>query len=734
MASPAYQAELEAASRIPVDLVKLTVTGTIAGSSVFRFSNNQGPVLSRLLGVDVFPLLLRSAGRPARIQPDQGITERENISLQFRDDEDFPDYDPAVFTVFSGGSFFKRLVVSQPDYRGSRIEVFRGFFTPGFTEVDFEQTFKGRVEDIDFNADQSVIIKAKDLFTFNDREIPGEVSDANVLDGAIGKTTTAIDVLDGDELTDPDTLPSKDFFPVVFQLNGTENFIAKSIVGDTINVQENQLDRSEAFDNGAWTKGGTASVTPNQNVGPFGGDLIADTLNLPAAGDAVEQSVGIANANLDFVFSVWLRALIPGTIDLEIEDPGVPESTTLSVIVTNLWQRFEVVHSFSAGGTGTVESRIIRTLVGDIGTVQAFGAQLEQASARGFYVGTTNTGGDDAGRGAFGTATANHANGSPFREVVIYRNHLDEGGAHPVVIVRDLVNRIEIAPSDVNQESFDSAFEFIETSQFRRGLSGSLPDSTILSPKNALIHSREVRQQSLIDLWLSEEGLVNIRLSFRPPSPGQAVAGISDEQNVVFRSSSVKGNGESRATRIVIHYNRILGLDGDRPSHFSNHQITVDLAVEAVPGAKFKPLFSLWIFRASEAVGSAGRILQRFKRGARIGTWDLELKDDLQVRTGELILVDSNDILRQGGTAAVRGTTTWTVTQKSSLPRRANIKVRALELPARRVAFISPAATPVGTFPDDYDLATAAERIYGFWGTAVANLVGTAQEDGYFIL
>ncbi len=198
MASPAYQAALESAARIPVDLVKMTVGGTVAGSSVFRFSDHQGPVLSRLLGVDVLPLLIRATGRPSKLQPDKGITERENITLQFRDDEDAEDFDPAVFTVITGGSFFKRLVVSQPDYRGSLIEVFRGFFEPGFTEVDFEQTFKGRIEDIDFNTDQSVLVKAKDLFTFNDREIPGEVSDANVLNGMLSKTDTAIVVTDGD--------------------------------------------------------------------------------------------------------------------------------------------------------------------------------------------------------------------------------------------------------------------------------------------------------------------------------------------------------------------------------------------------------------------------------------------------------------------------------------------------------------------------------------------------------
>lgn len=750
MSPPTYDSEIAGFVREPSLLVKIDVTATAtsppSSTFTFLFSLKEARPINLLLGKDVRPYLLMSRGRPTKISSERALTERSSITLTFADDENPPNFDSAFFTVNKGLSFWKRLTIAQPNLIGSPVEVLRGFNVSGFPESEFKTIFKGRLDDIDFQANGNVSITAKDKLTFVDRQVPSEISDSNVTTISAASDTT-FSVSDGKEITDPASLDSRDYYPITLRIDpdaAAEDIIIKGISTNTITVQDNFVDKSEDFSTSPWANIATATVSTDKEIGPFGGPVSADTLNLPAVDDAVTQITSASASAEAFVFSVWLRksrAVATSTgLTLQLTD-GTTTATKTITSVTSSWRRFEVSGTF----TGTLTVKIIRA-TGQDNEVVAFGGALGKSGSswtdedgntnvREFYVGTSGNDGADAGRGAFGSTAASHS-AIEFKEVIIYRTHLANDGIHPIVILRDLVNRGGLLNSEVDLTTFDREFEFQESIQFRR--SGT---TTISRSRNLLKHVKEVREQAIVDLWISEEGKVKVKFSWRINIPGTKSLTITDDQNIIFQSSSYRGNSESRITRVFVYFNLNSGAEGNKPQDFANVVVSLDPTAETVAGPKAKVIFSFWIFRSTEASSAGGRLVSRFKRGARIAKWEFDLKEDRQFFTGDFILLDSRDIPGAPSDTAVRSKTTWQVTQKDPKHREGTIKIEALEGRGLRYAIISPAVigkndpfTGVpGVFPLDFDDATEDDRQYGFIGDA-DNKVGDNKEEGYVIL
>lgn len=721
MATAAYTAQIESFSRKPVYLVKLTVQGDIAGSTTFYFSNKDAPALSLQVNQDVRPYLLNYRGRPTRIVSDSGLTERARLTASMQDDPEAPAFDASVFSITTGGSFFQRLILTQPDYRGSVIEVLRGFVAPGFVENDFQTIFKGRLEDIDFGNSQTVNLVGKDDLALSDRQVPSEISDDNTATTTGGNPET-IAVIKGSEITPPSAFGTKDYFPLTIRLDHTstkEDVIIKTISTNTLTVQDNYLNKSEAFDDAAWTMTG-GSVNANAIVGPFGGSDIADEINVPSTGNNIAQTTALAANGISAVFSVWIKGKTEGdTTTLKIEDAGDGSdvgNNSNQVTLTDGWARYQVASNgnFAAGG-GNVKASIRKDVAGDTTSIYVYGAQVEVGAARSFYVGTDGNHGISAGRQAFGSSAEPPGAGIAFKEVVCYRQHLViDVGINPVVIIRDLVNRGGLTDSQVDQDSFDGEFDFVVGTQLRRGLHAA-GDTTIVKPRSLGQHIKEVRQQSLLDLWMTEFGKAKVVFNYKINNPLLGGLSISDEDNIVKNSSSYKGNVSSRVTRMFVYYD-YLGGEDNKPESYANVQVTVDLAIEDASGQKAKLIFSKWIFRNSEAIALTGRTLVRFSRGARIANWTLDLKDDLSVDTGDFIFLDSEDIQGSAGATAERGLTQFQVMQKKDERKKGVIVIEALESKGRKIGLIA----PVG-FPDYID-ATALQRQYGFIGDVNNNL------------
>lgn len=750
MPTAAYTAQLEAFSKIPTLLVKLTIEGDLSGSptQVFRFSPKEGKALSLQLTEDVRPYLLGDIrGRPTRIRPDASITERHSVTLRMIDDPNAPAFDSTVFSITTGGSFFRRLKVAAVSIVGSKIEILRGFVASPFPESDFETIFKGRVEDINFAKDQTVQIVAKDLLVFIDKRVPSQISDGNLVNGAVATSDTTITIDNGDEITDPDTLPSKDFFPIVIRLEpgsvSEEDIIIGSRSGNVLNVQQNLFDRSEEFDDTTWDTSGSASVVANQTIGPLGGDFTADTLKFPAVSDSIRNfQPFIAPASKTFTFSIWLKSTSgSGTITISLANSSEAEINEILVSVTDKWKRFSVTFTFSAGATGSgTRGRIIRKTSGELTEVFAWGAQMEEAPSRGFYAATTFLSSiSDAGRGAFGTSKITHPDNSEIREVAPYRNQLNESGVNPIIIARDFVNRATVALADIDLDSFEKEFDFSERPEFRRGRSAGNPDTTIDKPTNLLRLIKEVREQALFDVFVNDSGKIAIRYSWRSNLADETSFQADDETNIMEDSFEIKNNSDSRFTRIYVYFKLKVDTDGefrsgDRPDDFEKVEAFVNFAVEKVAGARVKPIFSKWIFRAEEAITAASRFLSRFERGARILRFDVDVKDDSDIILGQILQVNSDDLLIVGSGSADRGDVNFQVTQKVDKRNQGIVSIECMEHRSLRFGLISPAGFP------DYDAATGfihlghADRLHGFIGRASDNKVGTALDEGYVIL
>jgi len=739
--------------REPILLVKITVDSPKNPGTdvVFRFSQRLAEPLTIQLGSDVRPYLQTARGRATRISSERALTERARITLMFFDDENAPDFDSAEFNVTTGLSFWGRLVTAQPNLIGSPIEILRGFIDSTFVEASFQTIFKGRFEDIDFQSDGRVRIIAKDNLTLVDRQVPSEISDTNTIASTFGVGATTFTVDDKDETTDPDSIPSKDYFPLTIRLDpdtgSEEDVLVKQRSASTFTIQDNFADDSENFDpnTSAWTQGGTATATVNTDVGPFGGPATADTINFPANLDQVAQLTAASASAESFVFSVWLKKhrsiTTTGDVQIQITDG----TTTASVNVTpkSSWRRFEVTTTL----TGTLTVTIRRASGSQDDKVVAYGAQLSKSgnswtdedgntNVRTFYVATSGNAGAAAGRAAYGTTDVSHTGPFNFREIIIYRRQLTNDGVNPTVVMRDLVNRGEVANTDIDLPVFDREFEFVESQRVKR-----FSDTTIDRPRNLLQHVQELTDQLLLDVWIGENGKVRVKYSWRINIPDATIKTFTDADNIIVKTASYRGNSESRITRVFVYYNLKTGEDGDKPEDFSNVEVIVDLAAESIAGPRSKSIFSKYIFRSIEAQGTAGRLVSRFKRGARIAKWSVDIKDDPDFFTGDFLFLDSRDIPVISGSSAVRGVSKWQVTQKDPKHREGRINVEALEARGLRYAIISPSPTgkndpfsgDAGTFATSFLTATDAEKQFGFIGDA-NNKVGSPAEDGYFIL
>ncbi len=799
-----------------VIVVSLTVTGDIAGSQQFLFSKKLLVPVNLALNADVKPYLLDFSSRPTRIEQDKALTQRSRYTLLLADDDDAPDFDTAVFTTFKTFSFWRRLVVAQPDYIGSAVEVRRGRLVNGIVAGGFaamRTIFKGRLESIDFNDDGTVNLVAKDQLALQDRLTPSKLSNTNVITTAIIASSSTISIAKPDEVTDPDGLDSRDLFPVVIRLQpesievllATASYTASSreltqagafanytfrrddkiflshgsitdalfsiqgklndntivmaeevnagnltnvasipfedviitqrLLAGSLEVEQNQLDESNNFADSDWSKT-NVTVDSKVAVGPFGA-VRADQLNFPSIADFIEQNSGESGA-VDFTSAVWLKRRPDATADETITiDQRLFNDTEIQssqVTLTKDWQRLRVTRTI-VNAAQTVKFRITRA-AGDAIACLAFGAGMYKGeTVAGFYAATSSSPPTfTAGRGAFGTTASAHAVNTPISEVLVYRQHETDDGVHPIVIIRDLLNRGGILSADVDQTTFDREFDFIQSSQLRKA--GLL---AISEPARLSEHIGAVRTQAQIDLWVSETGKVSVRLSFRQNIPGQTIKDLSHENNVIFRALSIDNNAESRITRIFVFFDPLVARPEENGGLFNSVQIAVDLGVEALSGEKSRRIFGDWIFRDAEAVALAGRVLGRFKRGARIIKTKLDLADEPDFDVGDVLSINTPDVLKAGAAGIVeRFGSKWQCTQRTHLTTDGQVRLEALEFSGRKYAIISP-NEDLETAPDpfpNHPNASDAELEYGFIGDS-NNLVTPASGlkiDGYYIL
>ena len=142
----------------------------------------------------------------------------------------------------------------------------------------------------------------------------------------------------------------------------------------------NLLTYSEQIDNAAWSKSGGTTVTPNSTSDPNGG-ATADTVAFATTGEYAFNQYSTPSALQNYVFSIWLRAASPTTVNVVLQQSGGAQSSTTASVDTT-WQRVQVSYTTDGAPTFLRASLFPNA---NTPTFYAWGAQLNVGTLQPYY-------------------------------------------------------------------------------------------------------------------------------------------------------------------------------------------------------------------------------------------------------------------------------------------------------------------------------------------------------------
>jgi hypothetical protein len=252
---------------------------------------------------------------PTEIKDSLPVLGRVKIKLLDEPDTDV-GIDPYVTERSSTqGTFFKKLLARNPNYKGRTLEVFEGFL--GIPESEFQKRFSGKLDNISFGKQGEVIIDGIDFIGDLKRiKIPPKFdirvgneistastfinfngSDADEVQGTTGRT---VYIRIGDEII---SFPSSDY-----------STLSKIAVGIT-RAEEKTFVATH-------TTGDEISLVPHYNGNPW--DVMLELLKNDPTAD--KPGAGISTVNIDETeFNTWrdwtgvtTEVIVDGFIDEEI--------------------------------------------------------------------------------------------------------------------------------------------------------------------------------------------------------------------------------------------------------------------------------------------------------------------------------------------------------------------------------------------------------------------------------
>lgn len=223
-----YASELASISRKPCSLIKMTLDYcaetfgsapcTATGTKCFNTYTtckdkanynlttqdykfvSQDTAIPFVSGGIVRPYLITAKIMPTEIKDNQTVNARAKLSFSDENDTDV-GIDPYLSTRGSvQGTFWKKLLARNKNYKGREIKVSEGFV--GLAEGDFDEKIVGLIDNIKMKGKGIVEIEIKDLLTkLKDVEIAGKIECKLVAD--IDNSQTTITFNDASLVDDP---------------------------------------------------------------------------------------------------------------------------------------------------------------------------------------------------------------------------------------------------------------------------------------------------------------------------------------------------------------------------------------------------------------------------------------------------------------------------------------------------------------------------------------------------
>jgi len=242
-----------------------------------------------------------------------------------------------------------------------------------------------------------------------------------------------------------------------------------------------------------------------------------------------------------------------------------------------------------------------------------------------------------------------------------------------------------------------------------------------------LLH--ELRQSTLAHIWQGEDSRVHFKCApvpfFRDP-PKQ----LTDAEHLVRQSVHSDQNEEARKTRVTVYYDPLSADPGTDPEQYRAALLHLDQEVESENyyGEKRNyEIFSPWIYRSLEALNAAAHFLLRFRYGAPLLTFGLELKD-ADLRVGDFVRLTTD--LIQAPAGVTRPNALYEVVKKK--PMSENLfEYQALEAAGggiNRYAVIA-----LASYTASYDNYGDDDHAKYAWVSDANEQVGASHEPGYYI-
>lgn len=229
-------------------------------------------------------------------------------------------------------------------------------------------------------------------------------------------------------------------------------------------------------------------------------------------------------------------------------------------------------------------------------------------------------------RGRFGTAAEEQSVGAVCQRVGRYEDILMWEVAADLI---DNHTRIPAAYRDSTQWS-DEGMDYLITQK---------TDRTIPTPEAVEKHLGQLCQQGNFAIWWDERQRKIPLLANRPPKGSPIV--VTDALDILADTAETRDDPDAQISRVAIYYAPRNPFDMDKPENYRVLRINIDgdIEAEAAGGvARTLTIYAPWITRDTEALGTASRMLLRYRLIPKYLSFELDA-NRRSIKIGDVLAV-----------------------------------------------------------------------------------------------